>query len=51
MSDLRCARCGRRLGIYLNEVTGRYLAHRVPFKLHRAVLPAPSDPKPPEEKR
>lgn len=34
----RCGRCGRRVGIYLNEVSGRYVAHVIPFALHRAVL-------------
>ena len=35
---MRCARCGRRVGIYLNEVSGRYVAHVIPLALHRAVL-------------
>jgi hypothetical protein len=34
---MRCARCGRRVGIYLSEM-GPYLAHRIPLALHRAVL-------------
>lgn len=45
--DLRCARCGRRIGIYLTEM-GRYVAHVIPLALHRAVLarPEPSDSAP-----
>lgn len=39
----RCGRCGRRVGIYLNEVSGRYVAHVIPFALHRAVLTQESD--------
>jgi hypothetical protein len=38
---MRCTRCGRRVGIYLNEVSGRYVAHLIPLALHRAVLPIP----------
>lgn len=35
---MRCGKCGRRIGVYLDEVKGRYLAHRFPIALHRAVL-------------
>lgn len=38
---MRCARCGRRVGIYLNEL-GRYVAHVIPLALHRAELCAHS---------
>ena len=38
METVNCGRCGRRVGIYLNEVSGRYVAHVIPFALHRAVL-------------
>lgn len=36
---LRCGKCGRRIGVYLDEVSGRYLAHRLPLAFHRATLP------------
>jgi len=39
---MRCAKCGRRVAVYLNEVSGPYLAHVWPA-LHRARL---ADPKP-----
>lgn len=35
---LRCSKCGRRVGIYLNEVSGRYIAHRIPIAFHKAVV-------------
>lgn len=38
IENYRCGKCGRRVGIYLDEVSGRYLAHRFPFAFHRATL-------------
>jgi len=39
MSDMRCWKCGRSVGVYADEIGNRRLAHVIPIALHRAVLP------------
>jgi hypothetical protein len=40
---MRCTTCGRRIAVYLNEVSGRYLAHVIPLALHKATLAKPKE--------
>ena len=35
---MRCGKCGRRVGVYIDEVSGRYIAHKFPVAFHRAVV-------------
>lgn len=37
-NQMRCSKCGRPVGIYLDEVSGRYIAHKFPFAFHRAAV-------------
>lgn len=35
---MRCSKCGRRVGVYLDEASGQYIAHKFPIAFHRAVV-------------
>lgn len=36
---MKCGKCGRKIGVYFDEIGNRWLAHVVPLAFHRAQLP------------